>query len=336
MQRLTQYKSLKLGKIPEEALRQYILKFLGKKRQDVLLPPKYGEDAGIVKLSSNKVVMACDPVTGSRELLGWLSIHINANDIAVCGGEPKWFSACILLPRNATLSDLKMITRQMHEAAKSLGVAIVTGHTEVAPFITSPIVIGHMSGTLISKKIITTSGAMPGDYIIMSKTAGLEGTAILASDFEERLRKRGVPVPTINIAKKYFRHISVVKEALYLARHSGVTSMHDPTEGGIIGGLYELAKASNCGFKVWKEMIPVSKVTAEICRALKIDPLRLISSGVLLATIRNLDMKILRKVGARIIGRITKKTDKLLIDKSGETKIDSPVIDELWHLIDQQ
>jgi len=325
---------LRLGKVPEDVLRSYVLKFVGRRRSDVLLPPRFGEDAGVIKINSSRVVVALDPITGARELIGWLSIHINANDVAVCGAEPRWFSSCILLPKNVSVNDLKLITNQIHIAAKTLGVAVVTGHTEVAPYVTSPIVIGHMTGVLITKKMITTSGARPGDYVIMTKTAGIEGTAILANDFEEKLRRLGVPKPVINDAKKYYRYISVVKEALWLATHASVSAMHDPTEGGIIGGLYELSKASNCGFKVLREMIPVSKTTEKICRALNVDPLRLMSSGALLATIRKEDDSMLKRIKAKIIGKMTNnRNERLLIDRKRSININGPVVDELWQII---
>ncbi|MEM1517873.1 MAG: AIR synthase family protein [Nitrososphaerota archaeon] len=326
----------RFGKISEDVLNRYVLRFVGKRRSDVLLPPRYGEDAGVVRAGSSKIVVAIDPITGSHELLGWLSVHINANDVAVCGAMPRWFSSCILLPRNATISNIKTITKQIHRAAKSLAVAVVTGHTEVAPYIKAPIVIGHMTGTLLTRKIITSSGARPGDYILMSKTAGIEGTAILANDFEEELKKRGTPKSIINNAKRYYRYISVVREAVWLTKHAAVTSMHDPTEGGIIGGLYELSKASKCGFKVWREMIPISDTTEKICRNLKIDPLRLISSGVLLATVKKIDTRALSRVNARIIGRVVEeRLGRWIIDKSGGIKIDEPVTDELWRIINQ-
>ncbi len=328
------FSSLRLGKIPEDVLKRYVLKFVGKKRRDVLLPPRYGEDAGVIAISSDKVVVAVDPITGTRELIGWLSVHINANDVAVCGAEPRWFSSCILLPKDATINDLKIITKQIHNAAKTLGIAVITGHTEVAPYVASPIVVGQMIGVPVTKKIITTSEARPGDYIVMTKTAGIEGTAILANDFEERLRKSGVSNSVINDAKRYYRFISVVKEALWLAKHAAVSAMHDPTEGGIIGGLYELSKASRCGFKVWGELIPVSKTTHEICRALNVDPLKLISSGALLATVKKAEITVLNKIKAKIIGKMTdKRNERWLIDKTRRISIDGAITDELWRII---
>lgn len=325
---------LRLGKIPEDTLTRHVLRFVGKKRNDVILPPRYGEDAGIVRIGPSKIVLAIDPITGSHELLGWLSVHINANDVAVCGAMPKWFSSCILLPRDTSISTLRAITEQIHHAAKSLSISVVTGHTEIAPNVSAPIVIGHMTGTLVTRKFITSSGARPGDYIIMSKTAGIEGTAILANDLEKELRKCGIPNSVINDAKNYYRYISIVKEALWLVRHFQVTSMHDPTEGGIVGGLYELSKASKCGFKVWKELIPISKTTEKICKVLKIDPLKLISSGVLLATVRNIEKSALRRIRARIIGKVVEeRAGRWIIEKSGATKIDEPVTDELWRII---
>jgi hydrogenase maturation factor len=327
-------KKLPIGKLPLDILETLVLSRTGSERGDVVLRPGVGEDAGAVKFGGRVYVLSIDPITGSREMVGWLSVHASANDVAVSGGMPSWFSPAILIPPKSSVRDVDKIMGQIDSAAKALNVAVVTGHTEVAPYISSPVVVGHMMGPLVGGRLIRTSGARPGDWIIMSKTAAIEGTAILATDFAGLLRKRGVSNNIIGAARRYYQMISVVKEALTLTRSGSVTAMHDPTEGGILGGLYELAEASGTGFRVMASEIAVTSVTVKICRALGLNPYSLISSGTLLATTPGLNPKLLKQVNARPIGRIvTKREGRFFIARDGVHRIEEPVQDQLWELM---
>jgi len=328
--------ALPVGKLPQDILKETVLSRLGVRRNDVILMPSFGEDAGAIRAGGRVYILSIDPITGSREMVGWLAVHASANDVAVTGGRPTWFSPTVLMPRGSTGKDVAGVARQIDRAAKSLGVAVVTGHTEIAPYTSSPVVVGHMMGPLIGGRLITSSDAKVGDWIIMTKTAALEGTAILASDFKEMLRERGVGESDIMMARRYFQKISVVTEALYLTRNGLVNAMHDVTEGGVLGGLYELAEASGTGFRVMADEIPVTPVTARICRALDIDPLRLVGSGALLASTPRLDPRVLRRVGARPIGKIVHRREgRLVIGRDGVTELDEPVQDHLWSLMEK-
>ena len=323
----------KLGKIDRDLLERFVFRRLGYRRRDVIVPPRFGEDAGVVRVGGGLLVLAMDPITGASKLAGWLSVHVNANDVAVMGAEPKWFSATILLPEDG-LGDLDRITRDIHRACRSLRVAVVTGHTEVSSGISRPIIVGQMIGELVSGKPITSSGATPGDLLVMSKTAGIEGTAILASDFRSILAGR-VPDEVLAQAEKFYRRISIVKEALRLAREGLASAMHDPTEGGLIGGAYELAEASSCSFIIYEEAIPVAKETRIICEALGCDPLKLISSGVLLAAVpRRLAKRLSRIRGFRVIGELRgRREGDIVVRRDGsEERVRGPVLDELWRL----
>jgi len=328
---------LPVGKLPQDTLKKIVLRHLGAHRDDILLKPRVGEDAGAVRAGGRVYILSIDPITGSREMVGWLAVHASANDVAVCGGRPAWFSPTVLLPSGSTEEDVADVVRQIDRAAKSLGVGVVTGHSEIAPYTSSPIVIGHMMGPLLGGRLITSSNAKVGDWIVMTKSAAMEGTAILASDFEDILRRKGVGESDIATARRYFRKISVVAEALYLTRNGRVNAMHDATEGGVLGGLYELAEASGTGFRVMADEIPVTPVTARICRALEIDPLRLVSSGALLASVPRLDVRLLRRVRAKPIGKIVhRRHGRLVIGRDGVRELDEPVQDHLWKIIERK
>ncbi len=321
------------GKLPEHVLKSYVLKYIGHRRKDVVVWPEFGEDAGAVKTSHDIYILSTDPITGSKNFVGWLAVNASANDVAVSGGRPQWFSSTILMPRDSSLTDLSRIVRQIHTACRRLKVAVVTGHSETTDSVTAPVVVGHMIGKLVAKKPITSSGAKPGDLIAMVKSAGLEGAAILASDFEDILKQRGVDAATIAKTRGFIKRTSVVKESLAFAA-AGVSAMHDPTEGGLLGGLYELAKAASTGFEVYRSKVFVDPAVATICRALGIDPLRLISSGTLLVTTPRLDKRLIKKTGSRVIGRIVPRKRGMRIFSDGEEeRITGPVQDELWRFI---
>ncbi|PUA32043.1 MAG: hypothetical protein B9J98_04680 [Candidatus Terraquivivens tikiterensis] len=331
---------IRFGKLPKEVLEKTVFKWLGARRGDVLLWPAYGEDAAVVCVPKGRLVVACDPITGSRRLAGWLSVHINANDVAVCGAKPAWFSSCILLPEYDERA-FASIAKQIHKAASELRVSVVTGHSEVAPCVSEPIIIGTMMGMLEGKKYYTTGGAKPGDMIIMTKTAGIEGTAILATDFSGVLSSK-VDASMLRRASSFYRRISVVEDALRIASTGLATAMHDPTEGGILGGLYELAEASGTGFVVYEDAIPVAKETRMLCEALDCDPLKLISSGTLIASVRASRkglLKALKKTGvkAAIIGEVVRKKEGRKLIRSGGVveSIRSSVTDELWRILSE-
>ncbi|RLE55114.1 MAG: hydrogenase assembly protein HupF [Thermoprotei archaeon] len=296
------------GKIPPNLLRKYVFSRIGAADPAVIVGPTYGEDSAIIDLGDNVVlVVHVDPITAAEENIGWLAVHIACNDVAVCGAKPRWLLSTILLPENAPEELLDKITRQIDAAAKEVGAMVVGGHSEYTPHLARPIVVMSAIGLAPRDRYVTTSGVKPGDYIIMTKAVALEGTSILATDFEETLLSRGVSKVVIERARQFIREISVVKEALTLAK-VGVHSMHDPTEGGILCGLAEMAYSSRVLIEVWEERVPIREETRVVCQVLGLDPLKLISSGVLLAAVppENLDRALtaLKEVGvgATVIG----------------------------------
>jgi hydrogenase expression/formation protein HypE len=325
------------GKVPTKVLEEIVLKNLGAKRKDVILNPSVGEDAAIVKAGTTILAISSDPITGAENWLGWLAVHVSANDIATRGIQPRWFNSIILLPKNSTTKLIEEICTQMDKAARQLNVSITGGHCEITPGIKHPIVAGCAVGVAENGRYITTGGAKIGDLIILTKGTGIEGTAILASDRKQELIKI-LDKNFVKKAENFFEKISVVKDALIAFRTGGVTAMHDPTEGGVAGGLHELADAANVGFQVYEEKIFIPDETRKICMHFKIDPLQLISSGSLLIVAEeNKTDKIINNlsrndVQCSLIGEITEPTlGRNLVRKTGEkTRLNRPVSDQLW------
>jgi hydrogenase maturation factor len=327
---------LQLGKVPPFILKKYVLSRIGAKREDIILGPSHGEDAAIIRVADQLLAVATDPVSGAVERIGWLSVHVATNDIATRGVRPNWFLSCIMLPENSEEEILDIISQQIDEAARLLGVGVIGGHTEVTPSLKHPLIMGTAIGVIEDGRYVTCSNAKPEGKIILTKGAGIEGTAILATDRASHLTKFGDSF--IEKAQSYFNKISVVDDALIAFNYGGVYSMHDPTEGGIAGGLHELADASNLGFKVYEDKIAINYETSQICRFFNINPLNLISSGSLLIVADNTKTKgILKELNERgirasIIGEMSKNVEKRVIfRKDGcEEDLPRPITDDLW------
>lgn len=330
------------GKVPNEVLEKIVFRNLGAKRSDVVLSSSIGEDAAIVKAGKEVLAVSSDPITGAEKWLGWLAVHVSANDIATRGVQPCWFNSIILLPKNSTKELIETICTQMDKAARQLDVSIIGGHCEVTPGIDHPIVTGCAIGVAENGKYVTCGGAKIGDQIILTKGTGIEGTAILASDRREELLKV-FDEKFLNKAENYFEKISVVTDAITAFRTGGVSAMHDPTEGGIAGGLHELADAADVGFNVYEEKIFVPKETNKICEYFGVDPLQLISSGSLLVVAEKEKAETIisaltsNGVHASIIGEMKKATlGRNLVTKAGEkTELVRPTSDHLWKALEK-
>jgi hydrogenase expression/formation protein HypE len=325
------------GKIPIDILKGVVFKNLGAERKEVTVGPQAGIDGAVLDLGEKSLVVSMDPITGAVERIGWLAVNVNANDIATFGVEPAFLFSCMLLPEGADRKLVEAISTQMSAAAKALGVAIVGGHCESTPGLANPIVVCCVMGMTKKDCYVTAGGAKPGDKLILTKSAGIEGTAILATDREKELQKT-LSASVLQNAKNFWDQISVVKDALTACRTGGVHAMHDPTEGGVAGGIHEIADASSLGVRVYEDAIIVQPETAQVCSHFKIDPLQLISSGALLISaepgsadeiVKNLK---LHGIQASVIGEFLENVDeRVLIRKEGKAEVlFRPVSDNLW------
>ncbi|MCW4054472.1 MAG: AIR synthase family protein [Candidatus Bathyarchaeota archaeon] len=328
---------LPLGKIPVDILKEVVFRNLGVKRKEVIVGPSVGVDGAVLDLGDKSLIISMDPITGAVERIGWLAVNVNANDVATFGVEPGFLFSCIMLPENADRKLVETISSQMNVAAKELGIAIVGGHCESTPNLSNPIVVGCVLGLAEKGSYVTSAGAKPGDKLILTKSAGIEGTAILATDREQVIKKI-MSKMMLQAAKDFYNQISVVKDALIAYKTGGVHAMHDPTEGGVAGGIHEIADASNLGVKVIEEAIAVQPETAHICSYFQIDPLQLIGSGALIisAESQNVEeiVRNLKSAGipASVIGEFIKNPlCRVLKQKNGETRdLQRPISDNLW------
>ncbi len=315
---------MKQGKIPPGLLAEMLASLpVGDPR--VLVGPRVGEDAAVLDMGDRCLVVASDPVTFASELIGWYAVHVNANDVAVMGARPRWFLGVLMLPPDFAQENVASVFDQLSKACEELGLAAIGGHTEVTAAVGRPVLVGCVLGEVPLGRVVTSGGATPGDVVVLYGAAGIEGTAVLAREAGELLAERGLAAELIASAREFLFDpgISVVETALG-ASASGATAMHDPTEGGIVTGLAELALASEVGLEIDASKIPVLPATRAICECLGLDPLGLIASGSLVGTGRPeaaqalLGVPSKMKREAAIIGRVLPKSDGLTLIVSGE------------------
>lgn len=268
------------GKLTNEQLQRIILAHLGPNREDVLMSAGVGEDCAAIRFGQEACVLSTDPITAASSRMGRLAVQVSLNDVAASGAEPLGVLLTVLAPPNASIDDIERVIREAAQEAALHKLQIIGGHTEVTDAVNRMVVSSTVVGRAPVERLVRAGGSHAGDVLVMSKSAGIEGTAILACDAADRLLGT-LTEEDLREARGLAEQVSVLKEGR-IAALNGATAMHDATEGGVLGAAWELAEASGLGLRIDQAAIPVHPVTRKICAALGIDPLRLISSGVML------------------------------------------------------
>jgi len=332
-----------VGKLPPEVLRKLLVRCPVPRDSRVVIGPRFGEDAAVIDVGSNYLVAKTDPITFTAERIGWYAVNINANDIATLGARPRWFLATLLLPeKGATESLTRSIFNDILRGCRTLGVTLVGGHTEITSGLDRPIVVGQMLGEVEKTKLIRKESQRPGDVVLLTKGVAVEGTAILAREKRAFLERKLGKALVLRAQRLLFRPgISVVRDARLALCHGEVRAMHDPTEGGLLSGLYELAQAGGVGLQIWRDRIPVLPETQALATALGFDPLGLIASGALLAVVdRRSAEAILRalhrnRIRAALIGEIRRAEEGMhIVESDGRSSpLRVPARDEIARLL---
>ena len=272
-----------VGKFPPQVLEAMLAKNSVADPR-VLLGPAVGEDAAVVDMGERLLVAASDPVTFATDLAGWYAVHVNANDVACAGALPRWFLATLLVPDTFSESSAQALFDQILDACAAVGASLIGGHSEVTYGIDRPIILGTMLGEVEQDRHVRTGGAQESDSIVLTKGVAIEGTSLLARDRAQDLLRAGVPGETIARAAELLTvpGISVLRDAQIACASARINSMHDVTEGGLVGALREVAQASGLGLSVEQQRIPVLSECRAVCQALDLDPLGLLGSGALL------------------------------------------------------
>ena len=326
---------MKIGKVPESVLKRSVFKQIKTKRPEVLVGAGVGEDCAVMQLEPDEVfVLSTDPITGTVQDVGRLCVHVTANDLASAGAAPVGILLTALLPEDMEEETLRGIMAQVEEVCEELHIQVMGGHTEVTRAVQQPLITVTGVGKVKKDRLVTTGGAKPGDDVVVTKWIGIEGTAIIAKEKEAQLLAR-YPEQMIRTAREFDQYISVVRDAA-AALKSGVSAMHDVTEGGIYGALWELAEASGVGLDIDLMEIPVRQETIEICEYFDLNPYYLISSGCMLMTdpdgyglVRALKQE---GIPAAVIGKVTEGKARIVRNQGEITYLERPKTDELYRI----
>lgn len=327
---------MKVGKVPENVLKRSVIKQLHYRRDEVIVGPGIGEDCAALALEPDEmVVMSTDPITGTTKDIGKLAIQITANDLASAGAEPIGVLLTILLPDGTREIALKRIMEQMELACRDAKMQILGGHTEVTKVVNQPVV--SVTGVAKAKKgqLVTTAGARPGMDIVVTKWIGLEGTTILSKEKEAELKKH-FPEEFVDTAISFEQYLSVIPEAA-VAVKSGVGAMHDVTEGGIFGALWEMAEASDVGLEIDLKKIPIRQETIEVCEYFDVNPYGLISSGSMLMAAEDgeklVDRLARAGIPASVVGKAVAGNDRVILRDGERRFLEPPKTDELYKVL---
>jgi len=307
----------------------------------VVIGPKIGEDAAVIDLGKGTHrygVVTSDPITFTVEEIGYYGVVVNLNDIATMGATPKWFLATLLFPEKSDLKIIGKVFRQIRDACQRFNVSFIGGHTEITPGIRKVILSGHMIGEVKKDKLVATSGARSGDLLLLVKGVCIEGTSIMAREKEAELLKRGISSSLIRKAKKFIFNpgIDVLRPARIACEVSSVHSMHDPTEGGLINGLIEMAWASEKEIEVDLEKVLIYRESRILCQEFGMDPLGTIASGALLLAVSLSDLSPIEiafrknSIPFQVIGKVKKGPVRVLrIDQKGRKELKPLPRDEI-------
>ncbi len=326
---------MKAGKLKESILKRSILKQLHRRRDDVIAASTVGGDYGAIAATEDlAVVLSSDPVTLSVDEIGSSAIMAACNDVACSGAIPAGVTVTLLLPTDFNEDELKRLMKDLDEACRECEVDIINGHTEVTRAVKQPIVVVTAMGTVKKDKILSSGNVKPGMDIVATKWVGLEGTAILAREKEEELRTRYAQ-PFIDNAKVFRQMMSILPEAA-VATLSGASAMHDVSEGGVFGALWELAESAGVGLEIDLKKIPIRQETIEICEFFDLNPYKLLSGGCLLIATEDgngLVMELEKaEIPAVIIGKATDNNDRVLINEDERRFLETTQTDELYRI----
>ena len=332
------------GKLPMADLSRFISRY-AHRDPSIIVSPGIGRDATVLSFGDRYLIAKTDPITFATDEIGWYAVQVNANDVASMGGTPRWFLATLLLPEGKTDSKaVEEIFAQISRACLELGIILCGGHTEITYGLDRPLVVGQMLGEVAPEKLVIPERIRPGDEILLTKGIAIEGTALIAREKKEELKKT-FGYGWIRRCQNFLKSpgISVVQDARLACQNAEVHALHDPTEGGLATGLYELAQAADVGLWVEWEKISVFPETDLLCKKLQLNPLGLIASGALLIVVSPKDSPAVihalqeKGIAAGVIGKTWRKERGVKMRAAGKLR-NLPVFprDEVARLFEEE
>lgn len=327
---------MKIGKLPESVLIRSVLKQIKHRREEVLVGPAVGQDCATVCVDPDEViVLSSDPITGTTKDIGSLSVYITTNDLAAAGADPIGLMITILLPEQVEEIELKKMMADIEATCEKLNIDVLGGHTEVTNVVSQPLVSVTGVAKMKQSQVATLKDLEPELDLVVTKWVGLEATTIIAKEKETQLNDIFAP-GFVKAAKEFDQYLSVIPESKIAMDHQ-VLAMHDITEGGIFGALWEMAAGADLGIEVDLKKIPIRQETVEICEIFGVNPYLIMSSGSMLIATKDGNGLVdkLKRAGihSAVIGR-TKKTNDRIIRNGEEVRyLDKPQADELYKVI---
>ena len=327
---------MKIGKLPEPVLIRSVLKQVRHRRDEVLVGPAVGQDCAALQIEPDEVlVMSTDPITGTVKDLGRHCIHITANDLAAAGAEPIGVMLTVMLPDSVEEPELRKMMQDVETVCSELQMEVLGGHTEITNVVRQPLISVTGVGKVKKSHVLQTSQIQPEQDIVITKWIGLEATTILAKEKEEELRMR-FPAGIVDTAMGFDRLLSVIPESRIAMAH-GVSAMHDITEGGVFGALWEMASGAGVGLEVDLKKIPIRQETVEICQYFDLNPYQIMSSGSMMIAADN-GHELVRKlevagIHGSVVGRTNSGNDRILRNGEDVRYLDKPQPDELYKIL---
>ena len=326
---------MKIGKLPEQVLVRSVIRKISHRREEVLFGPGVGRDCAALQLGEDEIfVMSADPITGTSKDIGSHCIHVTANDLAAAGAQPVAVMVTAMLPPRTEEKELQKIMEDMENTCEKLDMEVIGGHTEVTDVVNRPVLSVTGVGKMKRQDALFEKKLEAGQDLVVTKWIGLEGTSIVAKEKEQELRKV-FSDPFVRTAQEFDQYLSVIPESKIAMEH-GVRVMHDVTEGGIFGALWEMAEGSGVGLEIDLKKIPIRQETIEVCEQFGLNPYVLMSSGSMLIGTEHGEILVrhLQEAGisAAVVGQAMDGNDRILRNGGKVRYLDKPQSDELYKI----
>ena len=326
------------GKVPENILKRSVLNRIKTKRSEVLVGADVGIDCAVLNFEDNELtVVTQDPVTVTKMDQASLSVCAVLNDLAAMGATPVGLMITCILPKDSSEDELRALMDEIETNASKEKVQIVGGHTEVSTIVNAPLLLLTGIGKVSADKLVTQKGAKSGDDVVITKWIGLEGTTIIAKEKETELLSK-FPQKMIYDAKNFDKYLSVIPEAATAVK-SGVTAMHDASEGGIFAALWQIAYSSGVGLEVDLHKIPVKQETIEICNFFDLNPYELMAAGSMVITTKDgngLVQELIKEgISATIVGKITDSNDRVVYTADSRRFLEPVRNEEIYKILNK-
>lgn len=325
---------MRIGKVSENVLVRSVLRKIKNRREEVICGAGVGTDCAVLSLGeAQETVLSTNPVSAPADMVGTYGIHRALNNIAASHAEPVGVLLSVLLPEDVEERELQKMMEQAEEICAAFHVEIIGGHTEVAAAeIREPILTVTGIGKRARNGLTDGQAVKPGQDVIISKWIGLEGTVRLAKEGREALLTR-YPVGMIEEAAAFKRFLSIVPDAAIAVR-SGVCGMHDVSQGGIFGALWEMAEKAGVGLEIDLKKLPLRQETVEICEFYDLNPYELLSGGALLMTAEDGTALVSalenEDIPAIIVGKTTAGKDRILYNGEEKRFLEPPKPDQIY------